>query len=331
MALRTDYQDAMFDGKRKYRLIENDDSTVSLADATTYTQEGDKFGANDINETNTEVNRVANELGNKAPAFIDMSEYTLEEIIGSHPYNSIPFMFGIAYNSGIAPDNNDCVCIAVNGTIYAFSYSGKIFKISENAEWEDITAKHTHDASDIQGILPVGKGGTGASDRVNAFYNLANMGYNPITSTSDDTVDTWKALGNGFCFFNTTGCFIDQPAQYCMILNYTYAQEVVQLCIVLGGGYGVFYRKGNNSGWCTTWKRLIDNSQVTDNTSVASASGTNIPTCNTLNYHVREWLNRDAPVDAADTHYIAYRARGIALVTSAPSSLANGCCAFVYQ
>ena len=331
MALRTDYQDAMFDGKRKYRLIENDDSTVSLADATTYTQEGDKFGANDINETNTEVNRVANELGNKAPAFIDMSEYTLEEIIGSHPYNSIPFMFGIAYNSGIAPDNNDCVCIAVNGTIYAFSYSGKIFKISENAEWEDITAKHTHGASDIQGILPVGKGGTGASDRAEALLNLANMGYNPITSTSDDTVDTWKALGNGFCFFNTTGYFIDQPAQYCMILNYTYAREVVQLCIVLGGGKGVFYRKGNGSGWQTTWIRLIDNSQVAYYTSMSNITGEYIPTCDSVNYHVQYRLNRSSRVNDANTAYTTYMARGIALVTSAPSSLANGCCAFVYQ
>lgn len=62
MALKTDYKDAMFDGSRKYRITENDDGTVTIEDVTSYTQTGDKFGANDVNGTNEEVNRVAGEL-----------------------------------------------------------------------------------------------------------------------------------------------------------------------------------------------------------------------------------------------------------------------------
>lgn len=62
MALKTDYKDAMFDGSRKYRITENDDGTVTIEDVTIYTQTGDKFGANDVNGTNEEVNRVAGEL-----------------------------------------------------------------------------------------------------------------------------------------------------------------------------------------------------------------------------------------------------------------------------
>jgi len=58
MSLKTDYQDAMYDGQRRYRLITNEDGTYSLPDSTTYTQTGDKFGANDINETNTEINKL---------------------------------------------------------------------------------------------------------------------------------------------------------------------------------------------------------------------------------------------------------------------------------
>lgn len=58
MGLKTDYKDAMFDGQRRYRLIPNDDGTYSLPDETTYTQKGDKFGANDINSTNEAVNRL---------------------------------------------------------------------------------------------------------------------------------------------------------------------------------------------------------------------------------------------------------------------------------
>ena len=56
MALKTDYKDAMFDGDRKYRITANTDGTSRIADETAYTQEGDSFGANDINATNKAVN-----------------------------------------------------------------------------------------------------------------------------------------------------------------------------------------------------------------------------------------------------------------------------------
>ena len=58
MGLKTDYKDAMFDGQRRYRLIPNEDGTYSLPDETTYTQRGDKFGANDINTTNKAINQI---------------------------------------------------------------------------------------------------------------------------------------------------------------------------------------------------------------------------------------------------------------------------------
>ena len=58
MGLKTDYKDAMFDGQRRYRLIPNEDGTYSLPDETTYTQKGDKFGANDINAINRAVNQI---------------------------------------------------------------------------------------------------------------------------------------------------------------------------------------------------------------------------------------------------------------------------------
>lgn len=58
MALKTDYRDDLYDGQRRYNQIKNADGTVSMVDATTYTQAGDKFGAKDMNATNTEVNKI---------------------------------------------------------------------------------------------------------------------------------------------------------------------------------------------------------------------------------------------------------------------------------
>lgn len=55
--LKTDYKEDVFEGNRKYKLISNQDGTTEIVDETAYTQEGDPFGANDINATNAAINR----------------------------------------------------------------------------------------------------------------------------------------------------------------------------------------------------------------------------------------------------------------------------------
>ena len=56
--LKTDYKDDVFEGDRQYSLTQNANNTVSLRDVTTYTREGDQFGANDINATNEALNNL---------------------------------------------------------------------------------------------------------------------------------------------------------------------------------------------------------------------------------------------------------------------------------
>ena len=58
MALKTNYKDAVFSGERKYQEVFNPDGTKSFTDRTSYTTQGDKFGANDINATNSAVNAL---------------------------------------------------------------------------------------------------------------------------------------------------------------------------------------------------------------------------------------------------------------------------------
>lgn len=66
MALKTDYKDDVLDTSkninRKYYLTNNADNTVSLTDVTSYIQEGDAFGSNDINQTNAKVNEIDESL-----------------------------------------------------------------------------------------------------------------------------------------------------------------------------------------------------------------------------------------------------------------------------
>lgn len=59
--LKTNYVDDKLNASanqlRKYQQIKNDDGTVSFVDMTDYTATGTSFGASDINDTNTAVNK----------------------------------------------------------------------------------------------------------------------------------------------------------------------------------------------------------------------------------------------------------------------------------
>lgn len=64
--LKTNYQDDILNTEvntqRKYRMVQNNDGTVSFEDATDYSQVGDSFGAADINKTNLAIADLNNAL-----------------------------------------------------------------------------------------------------------------------------------------------------------------------------------------------------------------------------------------------------------------------------
>lgn len=61
--LPTDYQDAVWNGNRKYKMINNSDDTVSFEDVTEYSQkENSFFGADDANAMNAAMNKLARGL-----------------------------------------------------------------------------------------------------------------------------------------------------------------------------------------------------------------------------------------------------------------------------
>lgn len=82
--LKTDYKDDVLDTtqntKRKYQMIDNGDGTVSFEDVTEYLQQGDSFGANDINDTNEEVNTINDNLALKQPLSTILTMLTNSEI-----------------------------------------------------------------------------------------------------------------------------------------------------------------------------------------------------------------------------------------------------------
>jgi len=62
MSLKTDYVNAELNtevnANTKYEMTENQDGSVSFTDVSVYSVTGDTFGAEDLNETNTEINKL---------------------------------------------------------------------------------------------------------------------------------------------------------------------------------------------------------------------------------------------------------------------------------
>lgn len=56
---KDDIMNSAMGGKRRYRMINNSDGTVSFEDVTTYDQVGSNFGAGQMNATNEAVNAAA--------------------------------------------------------------------------------------------------------------------------------------------------------------------------------------------------------------------------------------------------------------------------------
>ena len=68
--LRTDYKDDVYTGNRKYHMSSNGDGTVSFTDETQYIQNGDRYGAEQINEVNGIINNLDNNVYKSTDAAI---------------------------------------------------------------------------------------------------------------------------------------------------------------------------------------------------------------------------------------------------------------------
>nr|DAK69190.1 MAG TPA: hypothetical protein [Caudoviricetes sp.] len=101
MSLKTDYKDDIYSGKRRYRIIQNDDGTVSFDDVTDYTQDGDIYSAGDVNETNKAVNQNAGDIADiqklryatfKADDWSQSAPYIQRVVVPGMTVNDVPII-----------------------------------------------------------------------------------------------------------------------------------------------------------------------------------------------------------------------------------------------
>lgn len=74
--LPTNYTDAVWDGRKKYNEITNDDGTVSFEDVTVYSNKEDSFfGSKDANKMNEALNYIMSSLENGTDLYEEFKTY----------------------------------------------------------------------------------------------------------------------------------------------------------------------------------------------------------------------------------------------------------------
>lgn len=99
--------------------------------------------------------------------------------------------------------------------------------------------------------------GAAAASHTHTVDSLSSIGTNPITSTANDTTANWREMDTCVCFYSQTGCLIDQPSQYGILVSFVHGVEVHQIWMIQTSGK-VYHRGGSYSGWSGTWKNMVD-------------------------------------------------------------------------
>ena len=120
-------------------------------------------------------------------------------------------------------------------------------------------------ASTIDGNLTV-NGLATFSDGASTRQGLNYIGTDPVNANTD-TPTTWKALGTGIAYIQTSGIIANQPYQYGFIENRVAGNSVSQTFTSMSGLGAVYRREGDASGWYSGsagWVRVIDKNFVYD-------------------------------------------------------------------
>lgn len=144
--LKNNYQDDVLDSEknqlRKYNMIHNDDGTVSFVDATVYSQNGDNFGAKDVNDIVARIGEVSKAEnisydGDKSvQGAIDEVIRTLGYTVTSKNLLPYPYYNTTLQSSSIHFTDNGDGTVTINGT----ATGDAIFQL-KHREYDYLTLK----------------------------------------------------------------------------------------------------------------------------------------------------------------------------------------------
>lgn len=221
--LRTDYKDDLLDTsvntQRNYRMITNDDGTVSFVDETVYTQNGDTFGASEVNQIHAAVNLVNESLtldySNMSPDVQDVR--TLLQLLGERFYPPLDYIYnlgnqyedvtggwtadGYTYSSDF--DESEMLPAFVdsaNGIVFTVPESTNMVKCIGNKSAIDLTDKKylyiKSNFSSVNGGVQINISGTKV-----AYHNSENrLALSQLTETGEYIYKVDISAISGLCY-----------------------------------------------------------------------------------------------------------------------------------
>ena len=164
--------------------------------------------------------------------------------------------------------------------------------------------------------LPIAKGGTGATDRINASKNINYIGMNPITGTANDTVPNWVAQGSGFAYYNQT-TLRNQPTQRGFLVNKVCDSTVHQEWHTCEATSKVYVRAGQGESW---WGGNDTNKWTLAGTGLTATDVGAMPSTGGL---FNNWAYRIEKSDSAGRNVSA---RDRAIIRTTAGSATQFCC-----
>lgn len=150
------------------------------------------------------------------------SDLTLNELLVHYSVYNLPYIFGIGYTSNTSPDKNNTICIAIRDSIFAFSYTGKIFLANNGSNgWREINYMQSNTANTFDFNDPAYDAGS---------YRLGNSDH--ILNSPSDSLSYGNVLVIKKNDYN--------GADTLAMLAFPYSEQGV-----------IYYRSGNYDTWAT--------------------------------------------------------------------------------
>lgn len=106
----------------------------------------------------------------------------------------------------------------------------------------------------IENVVPIEKGGTGATSLFGARQTLNFLGINPFERIELDNPFNWVNLGTGTIFIDGANQIYDQPSNRGFIESYTTGDAICQVWHSFDNYANTFVRTGNKAGtWGVNW------------------------------------------------------------------------------
>ena len=228
MALKENYKDDILDvsvnTKRKYRMTENQDGTVSFDDETEYLQEGDNFGSGAINPIAHAINGLNNYTFNPSGS-IDLVAYIADDSYYLNEDNKYVLADSPTGQALITSEPTTYKALASNTDLYGIEGEDTVSGFEPSSTPITVGGQTLSTIDDKLNYLIEGKSEIDLSKYDITTFERTHSNSNPVTYTTQNKIALLVIVANsGYAtaIGNTRYVYKEANADLSVIDSYTY-------------------------------------------------------------------------------------------------------------